>query len=193
MGAVRTPSVLTTIGPKSSRVSVEFTFKVGRGFECVSSGAGSAGISDMGKDCQVSKLQARFLSVVHGISWNDCEFLEKTMKRVCDSESHLSRALFTSGFVILFVASYHPEKSLLGRKHILTTTMLSLARPLASKAFARGLAWKMPGFGIATFYTLPELPYAYNVRLTFASLAHAYDLHAVFLFRPSSLIYQKRL
>lgn len=51
----------------------------------------------------------------------------------------------------------------------------------------------MPGFGIATFYTLPELPYAYNVRLTFASLAHAYDLHAVFLFRPSSLIYQKRL
>ncbi|GJJ08571.1 hypothetical protein Clacol_002790 [Clathrus columnatus] len=40
--------------------------------------------------------------------------------------------------------------------------MFTLARPLVTKAFSRGLAWKLPGVGIATIYTLPELPYAYN-------------------------------
>lgn len=40
--------------------------------------------------------------------------------------------------------------------------MLSLARPVAVKALSRGLAWKLPGVGIATIYTLPELSYPYN-------------------------------
>lgn len=45
-----------------------------------------------------------------------------------------------------------------------STTMYCLARPAVTKAFARAASRSLPIAGSASLHTLPDLPYAYDVR-----------------------------